>query len=162
VCMRVRVRACLCACVRPADRACLCLRLCVCACACVSVCVCLCVFASVCLCVCVTLGLLSEVHDTLAEAYLAAGRPSDSAEQYHCAIQLYALHVGERSPLYGAVTEGLSKALQSAGRYAEAFDALVAALEVQAWIAFMPSWIETSTLPLLAWCHQLGDADLFK
>lgn len=77
----------------------------------------------------VTLG---KVHDTLAECYLADGRTADAIAEYKEAIRLLAQHVGKRSPLYGAVAEGCSRALQEAGQLEEAFEKLLEALDVQA------------------------------
>lgn len=75
---------------------------------------------------------VAKVRDSLAECYLAEGRSSDAVEEYDLAVRLYARHVGERSPLYGAAVNGLSQALQASGRTLEAFDSLVRAIEVQA------------------------------
>lgn len=75
---------------------------------------------------------IAKVHDTLAECYLVGGRAEDAAEHYRTASEIFLERVGKRSPLYGAATEGLSRALEAAGRSNEAFDAVVEALEVQA------------------------------
>eukprot|EP00929_Paragymnodinium_shiwhaense_P092820 TRINITY_DN52826_c0_g1_i1.p1 TRINITY_DN52826_c0_g1~~TRINITY_DN52826_c0_g1_i1.p1 ORF type:complete len:646 (+),score=159.97 TRINITY_DN52826_c0_g1_i1:36-1940(+) len=77
---------------------------------------------------------IAKVRDSLAEAYLAAGNQDGALEQSAHAVDLYATHVGTKSPLYASAIDAHAKVLQAAGERHRAFDAVVQALEAQSHI----------------------------
>lgn len=75
---------------------------------------------------------LAKLHSSVGGCLHDMGRTADAVDEYQQAYDLYVQAVGRHSPLFCGAAEGLAKALQAEGRYAEAFEALIEAFTVHA------------------------------